>query len=458
MTTSALTESLIDIYELAKAHDPQLKANNAVLNAAFADAAALRSGVLPRLSARVEQIREDGEQTSLSPLSAVFGGEANQSTQFDTEGRTDSYAITLEQSILSLPAIYDARRASNIRDRAIALLAEEQQNTILRVSDAYFAVLRSQEGLRAARKTETAIANQSDLVRNRFEAGLVQATDLLETQVNHDTSQASRIDQEEQHYASHQNLRVLTGGNSDHLWPLRDDFAITPPQPERTEPWEKSALEHNYRLRAAQLTLNAAQNALRAKRSAHLPSISASLTQHKNDSSSTSYGIESINDIDNRSVRLRLEVPLFLGGRLHAERKRAYQEYLQARAEFSQTRRDVVRQVRALHNRLKSHVTRVAALARAAQSAERALLSIRNSYETGTREILDVLNAERSLYQTQRNHNHARMNYLLDTLRLKAQTGGLREKDLRAVNSYLVSNISEPASGILPHRNITPKQ
>ena len=435
--TGAMAESLLDAYELAKAHDPQLKANNAALRAAFSDATILRSGILPRITASANYTEDDGRQTSRSPLSQIYGLDANETTRFDTEARSDSYALTLRQSIFSLPAIYDARRASNIRKRSVALLAEEQQTLILRVADAYFAVLRNSESLLAAKHTEEAIAKQNNLTLNRFESGLTQAVDFLETQVNYDTSVANRINQEALYYTAHQDLRTLTGGNSKALWSLREDFPVTPPQPTDAETWVKRAITNNYRIRAAELALQSAKNALAAKRSAHLPSISASLTQNKSDSRSSSFNSVSNDERDVQSVAISMEIPLFLGGQLHAERRRAYQEHVQAKAVLTQTRNDVMRQVRAIHHRLITHVTRIQALAQAHKSAERALSSIKNGYETGTRDILDVLNAERALYQTLRDYNHSRMDYLADTLRLKGQIGALGERDIHSINNHL---------------------
>jgi len=50
---------------------------------------------------------------------------------------------------------------------------------------------------------------------------------------------------------------------------------------------------------------------------------------------------------------------------------------------------------------------------------------------------IDVLNAQRQLYQTRTDLSRARYDTILNGLRLKAAAGSLREADLAAVNTLL---------------------
>ena len=51
--------------------------------------------------------------------------------------------------------------------------------------------------------------------------------------------------------------------------------------------------------------------------------------------------------------------------------------------------------------------------------------------------VVDVLNAQQQVFQTRRDLQQARYNYLLSTLRLKASAGTLTEKDVEDVNRTL---------------------
>jgi outer membrane protein len=53
------------------------------------------------------------------------------------------------------------------------------------------------------------------------------------------------------------------------------------------------------------------------------------------------------------------------------------------------------------------------------------------------RTSVDVLNAQQQVFQTRRDLQQARYNYLLNTLRLKSSTGQLSEADIAEVNRTL---------------------
>jgi len=71
-------------------------------------------------------------------------------------------------------------------------------------------------------------------------------------------------------------------------------------------------------------------------------------------------------------------------------------------------------------------------------SSKSALDSNKLGYQVGVRINIDVLNAQRQLYSTQRDLSRARYDTIMNGLRLKAAAGSLREADLIPVNALLV--------------------
>jgi outer membrane protein len=82
----------------------------------------------------------------------------------------------------------------------------------------------------------------------------------------------------------------------------------------------------------------------------------------------------------------------------------------------------------------------VRALELALISNRQALESTVLGYERGQRTGLDVLNAQRELFRTQRDAAQARYDYLLARLRLKSAAGTLGEDDVREINALLASS------------------
>lgn len=62
--------------------------------------------------------------------------------------------------------------------------------------------------------------------------------------------------------------------------------------------------------------------------------------------------------------------------------------------------------------------------------------------KVGVRTTTDVLNAQQQYYSALQNLDAARYQYLLSTPNIEALVGTLDEKDVQAVNAYLV-NVSD---------------
>ena len=61
-------------------------------------------------------------------------------------------------------------------------------------------------------------------------------------------------------------------------------------------------------------------------------------------------------------------------------------------------------------------------------------------YEVGTRNIVDVLQAQQRLYSSQFDYADSRYNYLLNLMRLKQVAGTLDAEDLKELNSFMDPN------------------
>ena len=67
----------------------------------------------------------------------------------------------------------------------------------------------------------------------------------------------------------------------------------------------------------------------------------------------------------------------------------------------------------------------------------------------GTRDIVDVLLAQRALYTSVRNYNTARYAYIIDNLRLKQTAGTLSPSDLQELDKFLTATY-DPDKDFLP--------
>jgi len=194
---SASAESLRDIYELALENDATLKAQQAQYLAGLEDENAAFSVLLPQVTATISTQNSDTDTTSPGIIAFDNNGIPVIGDTFDnTDIDTDTYQVTLQQAIFNLPAWFSFQSGKELSKQVEATFAANQQNLIVRVVQAYLAVLRAQDNLRASVAREEAFGRQLEQNQQRFEVGLIAITDVYESQAAFDLSQVDRISDE----------------------------------------------------------------------------------------------------------------------------------------------------------------------------------------------------------------------------------------------------------------------
>ena len=84
-----------------------------------------------------------------------------------------------------------------------------------------------------------------------------------------------------------------------------------------------------------------------------------------------------------------------------------------------------------------TNTARVQARKQSITSADSALQATQAGYEVGTRNIVDVLVAQRTVYQARRNYSNARYDYIMSMMRLKEVAGQLSPDDVFELNAWL---------------------
>jgi len=137
------------------------------------------------------------------------------------------------------------------------------------------------------------------------------------------------------------------------------------------------------------------------------------------------------------SVGLTLSVPIFAGGLIQSRVREALANQARADQDLESTLRTVAQAVRQDFLNVTSGIAQVQALQQALTSTQSQLDSTILGRDVGVRTSVDVLNAQQQVYQTRRDLQQARYNFLLNTLRLKAAAGELAEADIEEVNRTL---------------------
>lgn len=436
-TQPATATDLMEVYEAARSNDPVIDAARAGFAATQQSIPQARSALLPALNARANtswtERQFPGSSLSQDPSDPTFGVEVP-----DQEFNDHGWDAQLSQSVLNVGAWHTLGSAKANVKAAGHDLADTEQELIVRVVQAYLNVLRAQDLLDTTTAEEAAVKRQLEQVQQRFDVGLVAITDVLESQAAYDSAVVRRIQADGDHDIFFETLGTLSGETYQVLDRLSEKLPIVNADPMSEEEWVSTALNQNLGIRTAQEQLKSARRNVRARRASHYPTIDATITQVHSVTGAPNFFQSTTTD--QTVYGLQLNVPLYNGGITRSRAKEARALERQAQALLLNQQRTVTRDTRNLYQAVATDVVRVRARLKAIKSSQSALEATETGYEVGTRNIVDVLQAQQRLFSSQFDYADSRYNYVIDLMRLKQSAGALAPVDLEELNTYTDPN------------------
>jgi outer membrane protein len=373
---------------------------------------------------------------SINASASIEHTDTNNKIQADDSFKTQTYAVALSQPLLNFNAWYNVSAAEQNTLKAKTTYLAAQQNLILEVSSAYFGVLRTEENLRSAKSQEAAVKRQYEQAKEQFDVGLIAITDVHEAKASYDASQTLRIRSEGDLTIAHENLSRITGEYSTELETLKADFPISMDKNTSAEQWVESAFQHNLNIKIAEFALKSTEANFKASNSGHYPTLSLDAGYANNDY--TNYK-SSNNDPESTNIALTLNVPLYSGGATQASVRQARHLVEQARQNLTAAQRQARIEARTEYINLKTNIQTVESLQQNIVSRQSALEATREGYNVGTRNIVEVLDAERNYFTALRDYANARFDFVESNLRIKRSAGTLSVADIEALNEWLVT-------------------
>jgi len=419
----AQAEDLLQVFERAQQQDAELRAAEAEYRAILESRPLARSALLPQVSADAD-------------LGAFYSDPDGGSS---VDGTRRSIGLELNQSLFDRRNTIGLRQADLQIERAAANLDAARQDLILRVSEAYFGVLVAQETLQFRIAEREAIGRQLEQTQRRFDVGLIAITDVKEAQAQFDLAGAAEIEAENALNLSQEQLAVITNRYYDTLAALGAVLDMVSPDPLDPQEWVAAALQANQELRAQRLATETAREQIARQRAEGLPTLGlgASITDTGYSGLGSAAQPGQFVDRTDSQIGLRLQIPLYTGGRVSALTREAREEFEAAQEGLVLTERRTVQNTRSSYLSVIANASRAEALAQALESTRAAFESAEAGFEVGTRTQVDVLLALREVFRAERDFAEARYGYLLETLRLQRAVGSLSVADLQRINQFL---------------------
>ena len=418
LAPAAHAANLSDTYRDAQAYDAQYAAARAAYQAGQEKAVQGRAGLLPNVNL-------GGNLRYNSVDSSLAGGDAD----YDSNG-------------LSLSASQPLFRKQNWVQYAQAKeqvkIAEKQfkaaeQDLILRVAQAYFDVLQSQDNIAFIDAQKAAITEQLASAKRNFEVGTATITDTHEAQARYDLAVAQEIAEQNTLNIRLRALEKLIGKPAGGLDTLVDSKLLKTDSIS-IDDWAKRAAEGNLQAEIQRIAKTIADQEVERNRAGHYPTLDA--VAGYTISNNQNFGTTQV-DTRTASVGLELNVPIYQGGLTSSRVREAVANQEKARQDLENATREASLQAREAWLNVNSGVARVHALEQALTSTKAQLDSTKLGLQVGVRTNLDVLNAEQQVLSARRDLAGARYAYLLSGLSLKAAVGTLNPADLAEIDQHL---------------------
>jgi outer membrane protein len=417
--TSALAQNLTQLYESASSYDATYQSAKSQYEANLAKAAQAKAGLYPTagLTAGVNRSNVDNSNPDIT---------RNPTSQ--------NVTINAAQPLYRPANKATAEQGDKQADLAKTTLATAEQDLIVRLAQAYFDVLASNDSLAFVKAQKAAVAEQLASAKRNFEVGTSTITDTREAQARFDLVIAQEIAAENDLRVKKIALDQLVGKTNADPRPVALPLALPPVVPSDVNAWVAQSEQEHPSLKAAQLALEVAQLETRKAEAGHKPTIDAV----------ASYGIaRSLNvaPANNRantaSIGLQLNLPLFAGYAIQNRVKETLQLEDKARNDLEGAKRSISQATRTAFFGVQSGQGQVKALEAAEASSQSALDANKLGYQVGVRINIDVLNSQSQLFQTKRDLAKARYDVLVGGLKLRQANGTLKAEDLVQVNSLL---------------------
>ena len=374
-----------------------------------------------------------------------------------------SYTVTLTQPVFNMAALELFKQGDLNTKLADMRFFSAQQDLILRVSQAYFDALTSQDNVALYQNKKSLIKQQLDAAQAKFDAGLATIVDVNTAQAALDLANSQEITAQADLIVKRGALEQLVGRPVGALKPLVKDAkiegvlkdprskskdskgnpiaeSVNPilPPGQTLDDWIHQAETANFNVLGGQLSLNIAESTYRGAQALNYPTLNLVGTSGYNTSNGTpnSYTPSNTN-VYNNTLALQMTIPLVSGGYATSVIRQNAALVDVAKANYDNFRRTAAQNTRAAFTGFYGGLASVKAYEAAERSSSSALESSKLGFEVGTLINIDVLIALDTLINTRSLLHQARYNTILNAIKLKAHAAALTDEDLIAINTLL---------------------
>ncbi|MFA6114951.1 MAG: TolC family outer membrane protein [Sphingomonas sp.] len=337
-------------------------------------------------------------------------------------------ATTLTVPVFSGGAVRNSVRAAETRVDAGQLgLRGTEANLFTNVVGAYMDVIRDEAIVSLNEQNVKVLDVNLQASKDRFQVGDLTRTDVAQSDARLAVARSQLQSAQARLISSRESYIRLVGTPPGEL-EVPPELPNLPASPDSAV---DVALKNNPTLLAAQKSREAAGFDINVARANRLPRVNVNIGgNYYNylDSVGSVVGLPNAGTAG--TVGVGVTVPLFQGGRPAAQIRQAQERRAQANEQVTETERGVISQARSAYAVWRSSLEVIASSEVAVNANKLSLEGVRAENSVGNRTILDILNAEQELLNSQVTLVTARRDAYVAGFALLAAMGDAEAKDL----------------------------
>ncbi|HSI33155.1 MAG: TolC family protein [Phycisphaerae bacterium] len=315
------------------------------------------------------------------------------------------------------------------------LLLDARSTLLLQVADMYYQVLRFERGVAVLRQSLQAQTERVRDARTRLDAGIGSTLEMAQSQAQEASTRARLVLAQGSVTSARTLLAFLIGTSGTITGPLRDDYDI-PTDVGPVESIVQLGWDRREDLRAAVAAVAAARSNVDAAIAEYYPTVTLNINAF--------LVRENFETASKWNALLSINLPLFTGGIIEADVRRAWSRLRQAAMEESLLRRQIEQEIRTRYEDLRTSRASLAELQAQIRAAAEAFRQSRAGLAAGTAITLDVLTSQDVLLQAQLEEANEEFVGKFRYLDLLRASGGLTLNEVRRATTRPTTRPATP--------------
>lgn len=406
-------ETIWDLYVSAKAKDPALGRADARVAGSKAESDVILSILMPHIDTSVGVKQISQALTDYTPNDANYDF-----TAFN-------YNVTARINLLHIPTLYSLSAAAAGIKSEEAGVAAARQNLIVKFTDAYFSLLKAHTDKQIALGEINRLKQALEQSQAFLKAGTGDIIAVYEAQARLDGASADLTRSDSNLHLAEQKLSTIVGKTVTTVTNYIPQQPVGP-DPDNLEWWVATMEREQPAVRQARESLDQSAEQRKSVKSEYLPVLQASGGYDVN------RGTASLPTAEVRQwfVGASMSLPLYSGGETSAKIRRASASVEERRHILEETLDQCRDNVKQAFFSLLYNISSIRALEQKRASAEIQLAATNKGRKIGTRNAIDLLNADQTYSLALRDYTNALYDNFIRTIQLKSSAGILTEADV----------------------------